>query len=489
LRGGISRRVGGFQRGSAGRAILVLALVLALDAADKGAVGAVAAPLERDLGLANTQIGLLLAVVSLLGGAATFPAGMLVDRVRRTRLLAGSIVLWGLAMAASALSGSFLWLLLSRLGLGLVTGTAGPSVASLMGDYVAAGQRGRVYGLLLTGELAGTGFGLVGAGLVAGLLSWRWSFGLLALPALLLAWSVWRLPEPERGGQARALDGGEAGKPAHADGEPVRRTAEAGAGAARDRHDPSARRAVERAEIQPRSEAVLGQDPSRLSVWSAIRYVLAVRTNLLLIVASSVGYFFFGGLRAFAIVFVRGHYSVSQATASSLAVVLGAGAVAGALAGGRLGDRLLRRGHVSARVAVAATGYIAAAVVLAPAIWSSVIAISLPLYLLAAGALALPNPPLDAARLDVIHHGLWGRAEAVRTLARTLAEAAGPLVFGLVADHVFHGGPGGLGLTFLVMLLPLMGNGLILLPALATYPRDVASAVVSERRAARGAAR
>src|SRR5919198_1066660 len=156
------------RRDPTGRAVLVLAFVLALDAADKGTVGAVAAPLEHDLRLANTQIGLLVALVSLSGGGAAVPAGMLVDRVRRTRLLAGSILLWGLAMAASALAGSFLWLLLWRLALGLVTGTPGPSVASLMGDYVVAGQRGKAYGWLLTGELVGTGLGLVGAGLVAG---------------------------------------------------------------------------------------------------------------------------------------------------------------------------------------------------------------------------------------------------------------------------------------------------------------------------------
>jgi predicted MFS family arabinose efflux permease len=439
------------------QAALVLALVLALDAADKGTVGAVAAPLEHDLGLAHTQLGMLVAVVSLLGGAATLPAGMLVDRIQRTRLLAGSILLWGLAMVAGALSGSFLWLLLSRLGLGLVTAVTGPSVASLIGDYVATGQRGQAYGSLLSGELVGTGLGLVGAGLIAGLLSWRWSFALLAPPALVVAWLVWRLPEPSRGHQLH------------------QRATE---------HDPAVGRAVERAGIPPRRQAVLTHDPARLSVWAAARYVLAVKTNVLLIVASSVGYFFFGGLRTFSVVFARGHYAVSQTTASSLALVIGTGAVAGVLAGGRLGDRWLRRGHVSARVAVAATGFVAAAVVLAPAIWSTVVAISLPLYVVAAAALALSNPPLDAARLDVIHHRLWGRAEAVRTVARTLADAGGPLVFGLVADHVFHGGTSGLELTFLLMLLPLAANGLILLPALSTYPRDVASALASERRVA-----
>ena len=90
--------------------------------------------------------------------------------------------------------------------------------------------------------------------------------------------------------------------------------------------------------------------------------------------------------------------------------------------------------------------------------------------------LSAQNPPLDAARLDIMPPYLWGRAEAVRTFLRGIAQALAPLLFGAVSDHVFGGGRSGLQWTFVVMLLPLLASAYLLFRALRTYPRDVASA-------------
>jgi hypothetical protein len=81
---------------------------------------------------------------------------------------------------------------------------------------------------------------------------------------------------------------------------------------------------------------------------------------------------------------------------------------------------------------------------------------------------------LDAVRLDIVHHHLWGRAEAVRTMFRLAATAAAPVVFGYTAQRI------GLPHAFALMLLPLAANGAIPLFALRTCPRDVATAVASE---------
>src|SRR6187200_3598143 len=101
---------------------------------------------------------------------------------------------------------------------------------------------------------------------------------------------------------------------------------------------------------------------------------------------------------------------------------------------------------------------------------------ALPYISLAVLALAAQNPPLDAARLDIVPALLWGRAEGVRTFLRTVAQAFAPLLFGAVSDHVFGGGRSGLQWTFVVMLLPLLASAYLLFRALRTYPRDVASA-------------
>ena len=80
---------------------------------------------------------------------------------------------------------------------------------------------------------------------------------------------------------------------------------------------------------------------------------------------------------------------------------------------------------------------------------------AVPYLVAAAFFLGAQNPPLDAARLDIMPPLLWGRAEAVRTLLRSLAMALAPLLFGAVSDYVFGGGRSGLQWTFVVMLVPL----------------------------------
>ena len=52
------------------------------------------------------------------------------------------------------------------------------------------------------------------------------------------------------------------------------------------------------------------------------------------------------------------------------------------------------------------------------------------------------------------------------------------MAFGALAD-LLGGKRAGLQLTFLVMLVPLLANGIILLFALRTYPTDVATAAAA----------
>ena len=87
----------------------------------------------------------------------------------------------------------------------------------------------------------------------------------------------------------------------------------------------------------------------------------------------------------------------------------------------------------------------------------------------------------DAARLDIIHGHLWGRAESVRTVFRKAGTAVAPLLFGYIAE-AFGGGVPALRKAFLLMLIPVFASGLIALIALRTYPRDAATADAYVRR-------
>src|SRR5205823_6105965 len=153
--------------------------------------------------------------------------------------------------------------LLTRVFLGGVTAAAGPLVASLVGDYFPAAERGRVYGYILAGELVDAGIGFAVTGDIAAL-SWRAAFVLLALPAFVLAWLIFRLHEPARGGRdallaANAIPAG---------------TEHGSEGA--DQTTDAQRLARERG-LGPDPTLVLTRDPRRMNLLAAARYVLRVR--------------------------------------------------------------------------------------------------------------------------------------------------------------------------------------------------------------------
>jgi len=411
------------------RIILTLASVLGLQTADASAVGADATQLEAGLGINEAHIGLLLSVTVLVGAVMTLPAGMLADRVRRTRLLGWAVATWGGAMVLSASATDFQWLLLSRIALGGVTAVAGPATASLIGDWFPPHERGRIYGYVLCGELLGAAFGLVVAGELA-VLGWRAPFLALILPSALVCWLVLRLEEPERGAQ----------RTPPADGD----------------------RTAEQAE--------------RISLPAAVRYVLGIRTNLVLIVASMLGYFFLSGLRGFAVQFTTQHYGVSHSLAVVLALIVGLGALGGVIGGGRLADRLQHRGRMTARIEVPGVAVLLCAALFLPALITTSVWIAMPLLVLASACLGATTAPLDAARLDVVIPPIWGRAEAIRTVLRDCGEGAGPLLFGLLADSVFVGSSG-LAYTFMITLLALVAEAaLLLFVGRRTYPADNAAA-------------
>jgi MFS family permease len=354
-----------------------------------------------------------------------------------------------------------------------------------------------VYGYILGGEIAGTALGFIGSGLISAALSWRFAFFAIAIPGLFLARTIWRtLPEPRRGGQSRlqrgALDlfaaaAGEGGADPDGDDDQP--------GQARE--EELAHEAARRRGIEPDPELVLREDAARMPLGRAVRYILAIPTNIYLIISSALGYFFLAGLNTFAIVFVRGHYHASQATATLVLGVLVVGALVGTLVSGRLTDWMLRSGVINARVWVPAVCYVGAAVLLVPGVLGTSLTPAIWFDAGGAALIAAANPPLDAGRLDIMPPGLWGRAESVRTLLRTLGQAIAPLLFGAIADLVAgftpnqapvgtkSGGvsPGtarGLEVSFLLMLIPLAAGGLILLKARRTYPRDVATAAAAE---------
>ncbi|MBU2834783.1 MFS transporter, partial [Acidithiobacillus thiooxidans] len=222
----------------------------------------------------------------------------------------------------------------------------------------------------------------------------------------------------------------------------------------------------------------------------AAKTILSIPSNVVLISASSAGYFYFTGLLAFGILYLTQRFHINTMAASSLFVGAGLGGIGGVIASGWIADWLLRKGLITARVWVTGIAFL----------------LTIPFFLLAlntnnqvlefiwlfwgSAALGATNPTLDAARLDIMHSRLWGRAEGIRISLRYILEAAAPFAFGWVSTHfseshcqLQHCGNGyGLHITFGLFTILLLVATILMLSAIFTYPRDVATALFSHNR-------
>lgn len=394
--------------------LLLVAAALAVDYGDRSVVGAVGPQLKEQFDLGNTGLGVVASAFAVVGAMATVPAGALVDRVNRVRLLTYGLALWAAAMTIGGAAVT-LWMFVgSRMILGALVAVARPAAASMVGDLYPPSERNRALSVVDVGELVGTGVGVVIAALAGAFLSWRGVFWIVAAAGGALAFFAHRVEEPKR---------------------------------------------HERGKREPLVEA--------------FKIVLTTKTVVIVIVASCVGYFFFAGVRTFAVTFTSKHYGVGQSVADLLLLLLGVGAAGGLVVGGRIGDRLTEAGRSGRRLVLAAAEFAAAAVIFAAALFVRPLALAMPLYIVGAATLTAASPMLDAIRLDVVAPDLWGRAESVRTTTQIVFEAVAPLGFGLVADALGGSGGGrGLQLAFLVSLPLLLANGLILLLARGPLERE-----------------
>jgi sugar phosphate permease len=324
-------------------------------------------------------------------------------------------------------------------------------VTSIVGDLFPPAERGRVLGKVKSGELVGAGIGFLLTGLLVSMFTWRSVFIAFAVLGALLAFRVARVPEPRRGGE---------GHDEH--GERFL-----------DAEDPL-REIVEEEAVEPDKSLILHGDLSELPFTEAVGYIMRVRTLSLVILANAFGEFFFAALQVFGVLFLVEQFDISASTASLLIPAVGVAGLVGVIAGGQIGDRLVERHVLTGRIHVGAWSYLAVSVLFVPVLFAGSLAFALPFLVLAGAFLMAPVAPLEAARLDVVHPQLRGRAESARTVARVIAQAAAPLLFGVLSE-AYGGGGEGLRNSFLTFLPLLALSSVLLWAATRRYPREVAA--------------
>lgn len=152
--------------------------------------------LKHEFGLTNRMAGLVSSVTLISSAAGGILCGILADRLGRTRTLAYTILLYSLASAGTATSGSFTQLVFWRALVGFGLGGEWSAGAVLVSETWPAERRGRAIAWMQSGWALGY---MLAAGLTAAVLprfGWRILFLTGLAPALLALAIRKTVPEP-----------------------------------------------------------------------------------------------------------------------------------------------------------------------------------------------------------------------------------------------------------------------------------------------------
>jgi len=181
--------------------LFILVVVYTFNFIDRQIVGILAVPIKADLGLTDSQLGLMggLAFALFYTGLG-IPIAMLADRFSRTWIMTIALAVWSAMTAACGLAQNFWQLFLARLGVGVGEAGGVAPAYSLIADYFPSQQRARALSIYSFGIPIGSALGIFFGGLIASVVDWRWAFFAVGLAGLVLA-PIFRMTvaEPERG--------------------------------------------------------------------------------------------------------------------------------------------------------------------------------------------------------------------------------------------------------------------------------------------------
>lgn len=270
----------------------ILLIVYIFNFIDRQIVNILAEPIAIDLGLSDTQIGLMTGLAfALFYTALGLPIARYADRptTNRPRLIAIALATWSAMTALCGMANNFVQLLLARIGVGVGEAGCTPPAHSLISDIVPPERRSSALAFYALGIPIGTLLGMMIGGFLADWVGWRTAFLIVGLPGVLLALLVhFALREPRR----------------HL------------------------------------TEAAQAASDASMSIWAAVRTVMSSRAFVLLLAASSTAAFLaYGKVTWTTIFFQRTHELSPGEVGFWFGVVNGAAGIFGTWFGGYLADR------------------------------------------------------------------------------------------------------------------------------------------------------
>ena len=183
--------------GRSAKLILAILLLLYLvNWADRSVLAAVLEPMKIDLGLTDTQAGLIQSVFLLGVGLFMFPVAIVVERWSRRKAIGLMAIIWSFATFATGLGRNFTQVFITRAAVGI--GEAGFATGGVgwLSFAFPKEVRARIVGIFNIGIPIGSAIGLLVGGFIATQTGdWRMAFYVFAIPGIILGIITFFLPD------------------------------------------------------------------------------------------------------------------------------------------------------------------------------------------------------------------------------------------------------------------------------------------------------
>ncbi|HTY61039.1 MAG TPA: MFS transporter [Acidobacteriota bacterium] len=224
------KQVGGDEKPHSRYAWYVLAILTGMymfSFVDRQILSLLVPSIKRDLGVSDSQIGLLQGLAfALFYTFMGLPLGRTVDSCNRRNIIAVCITIWSFFTALCAVARSYFTLFLTRVGVGVGEAGLSPAAFSLIADYFPKERIGTAISVYYFGLFLGSSLALLVGGITVDALastpfltvpvlgtiaSWRITFLIVGLPGLVFALLAFTVREPLRRNLMLLSDGRAAG--------------------------------------------------------------------------------------------------------------------------------------------------------------------------------------------------------------------------------------------------------------------------------------
>ncbi|MEC7990506.1 MAG: MFS transporter, partial [Pseudomonadota bacterium] len=187
--------------------LMFLTLLNVMNFVDRQLLASFANWIVPDLGLTNTQFGLLTGLIFIIFySIAGLFMGMLADKVNRTRLIAAGLALWSALTALSGAAKGFASLAIPRLFIGVGESIMTPTSMSLLADRFPSSRLGFASGVYYMGVPVGVAASLIVVAYLEPILGWRGCFYALGGAGVLLAVVMLLIKETPRKHEVEAAE-------------------------------------------------------------------------------------------------------------------------------------------------------------------------------------------------------------------------------------------------------------------------------------------